>query len=167
MSDRPTEPKPGLYRHYKGGLYRLILVADHHEHDGRRVVVYRSLAKGTINARQVDRVDLNDREDCWNDSVQPLKTKLPEPRFQIVGDEVRRQPFADRVWLRVGGTPHELSIECVASDPGAVLFVRAESVPRDLDDALKQVEQARRDADAATRRVRTLEAELIRRGITV
>ena len=57
------------------------------------------------------------------------------------------------------------AIECGASEPDSVLYVRAESIPKDLDDALKQVEQARRDADAANQRVQRLEAELIRRGI--
>jgi hypothetical protein len=88
MTDRsPPEPKPGFYRHYKGGFYRLLLVADHHEHDGRRVAVYRSLERGTLSAQQVAKNGPDDREDCWSDLVDPLKTGIDTLRFQFVGEE--------------------------------------------------------------------------------
>lgn len=163
-----SDPRPGFYRHYKGGFYRLLLVADHHEHDGRRVAIYSSLERATINARQVAKVGPDDREDCWTDMVG--KSGCEVPRFEaLCGDagpavaESRLWPV--RVWLHHGNDPSMPAIECGASEPDGVLYVRAESIPRDLDDALKQVEQARREADAASHRVKVLEAELTRRGI--
>ena len=53
-----------------------------------------------------------------------------------------------RVWLHCGDSPSMPAIECGASEPGGVLYVRAESVPKDLDDALRQVEHERRIASA-------------------
>ena len=38
----PTEPKPGLYRHYKGNEYRVLGVARHSETE-ETVVVYQAL----------------------------------------------------------------------------------------------------------------------------
>jgi hypothetical protein len=78
-----TDPAPGLYRHYKGGFFRLLFVAAHHEHDGRRVAFYLDLARGTLEARQVWKTGPDDREDCWMDWV-------PEALGQGVLMSVRR-----------------------------------------------------------------------------
>lgn len=158
----PTDPKPGLYRHYSGDHYRLILVADHHEHDGRRVAVYHSLTHGTVNARQVEKVGAADREDCWNDCV--VVGGAEQPRFQLVQEAVGPgRLWPAQVWLqlrRFSDEPYLPAIECGEDDSGGVLFTRAESIPRDLLDALHQVEQARGEADAASRRVAELEARV-------
>ena len=42
-----THPEPGLYRHYKGGLYTLLATARHSETEEWHVV-YRSEAEGTL-----------------------------------------------------------------------------------------------------------------------
>jgi len=157
-----TDPKPGLYRHYKGGHYRLLLVVDHHEHDGRRLVVYRSLDRGTLNARQLEKVGPDDREDCWNDLVG--KSGCEEPRFRLVEEaQGIGKLWPLRIWMQIrrfSEDPPGPALECGADEPGAVLFVRVEAIPRDLDDALKQIEQARRDTNAAMTRVAELEARV-------
>lgn len=38
----PAEPKPGLYRHYKGDSYRVVGIA-HHSETQEPLVVYRAL----------------------------------------------------------------------------------------------------------------------------
>ena len=43
---------PGIYRHYKGGLYRLLTVATN-EADHEPVVVYMSLQHGSVWVRPV------------------------------------------------------------------------------------------------------------------
>ncbi len=48
---------PGIYRHYKGGLYRVLFNATESTngpHNGRELVVYVSLAKGAIRVRAED-----------------------------------------------------------------------------------------------------------------
>ncbi len=40
MSGQPDQPRPGRYRHYKGGLYTVIGIARHSE-TGEWLVVYR------------------------------------------------------------------------------------------------------------------------------
>lgn len=38
--------RPGIYRHYKGGVYRATAVARHSEDPAQELVVYESLEKG-------------------------------------------------------------------------------------------------------------------------
>lgn len=47
-----TKPqiKPGLYRHYKGGLYEVLSIATHSESQ-EALVIYRSLSVGQVWAR--------------------------------------------------------------------------------------------------------------------
>lgn len=40
LPDLPEEPRPGRYRHYKGGLYTVVGIARHSE-TGELLVVYR------------------------------------------------------------------------------------------------------------------------------
>lgn len=42
MSHEPTRPVPGIYVHYKGGLYEVLGVARHSESE-EALVVYRAL----------------------------------------------------------------------------------------------------------------------------
>jgi hypothetical protein len=42
--------QPGLYRHYKGGLYQVLHIAQHSETE-EQLVVYRSLSQGGVWVR--------------------------------------------------------------------------------------------------------------------
>lgn len=64
----PFSPALGRYRHYKGGLYLLIGVAETHHHNGNFDVVYVSLSHGKLVTRPLTR-DSRD-EDAWTDSVE-------------------------------------------------------------------------------------------------
>jgi hypothetical protein len=44
---------PGLYRHYKGGLYLVIGIAETHNHNGDIDVIYVSLTYGKLVTRAV------------------------------------------------------------------------------------------------------------------
>ena len=64
---KPPDPstfKPGLYRHYKGGLYYAVLLAEHHE-TREPCVVYASVEHGTMNVRPWAK----EGEDSWTDRV--------------------------------------------------------------------------------------------------
>jgi len=59
-------PVPGkLYKHYKGGLYEVLLLAKHSEND-EMLVIYRSVQFGTHYARPIS---------SWQESVNS------NPRF--------------------------------------------------------------------------------------
>ena len=61
-------PAPGsVVRHYKGGRYHVLTVADHHDHDGKRDVVYISLTNGKVFSRPLERDSRE--EDSWTDLV--------------------------------------------------------------------------------------------------
>lgn len=61
------EEMTGVFRHYKGGRYRVVLVAETHLHNGDKDVVYVSLTHGSIVTRPLER-DSRD-QDSWNDPV--------------------------------------------------------------------------------------------------
>lgn len=48
----PECPTPGLYRHFRGGLYRVLDVAQHSE-TGEALVLYRSEADQVLWARPI------------------------------------------------------------------------------------------------------------------
>lgn len=50
----------GYYKHYKGGLYRVITMATHTEND-EKLVIYKSIPFGSIHARPID---------SWNEKVK-------------------------------------------------------------------------------------------------
>lgn len=60
--------QPGVYRHYKGGRYLVLMVADHHDHDGKKDVVYVSLTTGKPHTRPLTRDSR--QEDSWTDKVK-------------------------------------------------------------------------------------------------
>ena len=72
--------RAGIYRHYKGGLYRVLCTAWESTNGRAReeVVVYVSLGRGVLNVRR--RVEF--AESVVLDSGEWL------PRFEWVGDEV-------------------------------------------------------------------------------
>ena len=57
-----------IYRHYKGGKYLILTVAETHFHDGSKDVVYISLKKGKAVTRPL-RQDRR-KEDAWMDIVE-------------------------------------------------------------------------------------------------
>jgi hypothetical protein len=57
-----------VHRHYKGGRYLLLAVAETHNHNGDRDAIYVSLSKGKIVTRPWVKDGRN--EDAWNDVVR-------------------------------------------------------------------------------------------------
>jgi hypothetical protein len=55
------------YRHYKGGLYLLVAVAETHEHNGDLDAVYVSLTHGKFVTRPLHRDSRH--QDSWTDVV--------------------------------------------------------------------------------------------------
>ena len=70
--------KTGTYRHFKGGLYKVINFARHTE-TGEMLVIYREVSKDTIYARPYD---------MFNSKVDKEKYPevLQEYRFEDLGD---------------------------------------------------------------------------------
>lgn len=68
--------EPGLYRHYKGGEYRVLMMAFCSETKAP-VVVYRGCGENQ------DKVWVRDA-DQWNELVTDPTTKLKVPRFEKV-----------------------------------------------------------------------------------
>ena len=73
---------PGIYRHYKGGLYRVLFTAHDSTNgprEGSTVVVYVSLTTGRINVRAADQF------------VEPVGAVgyASTPRFALVDEETR------------------------------------------------------------------------------
>lgn len=68
---------PGIYRHYKGGLYRVLFTAIMSTNDcaGKLCVVYVSLTRGTIHVRD---------EKEFNGLVPGFSTY----RFMRIGDSI-------------------------------------------------------------------------------
>jgi hypothetical protein len=79
MSDHArTTYVTGTFRHYKGGLYSLLFVAETHDHNGDRDAVYLSLTTGKIVTRPWTRDSR--RADSWCDKVEWPDGK-ERPRF--------------------------------------------------------------------------------------
>ncbi len=76
LSDLAKSFKPGMYKHFKGGMYEALLVGRSSEDREQEFVVYRSLEKGIT----------------W---IRPIKMFFEEvdrdgykgPRFQWVGEK--------------------------------------------------------------------------------
>lgn len=72
---------PGLYRHYKGGIYRALFTTTHHE-TGEIFVVY--VSQDHMDSGMKIRELLSPRKDSWNDSVDWGKGVM-KPRFERIG----------------------------------------------------------------------------------
>ena len=70
-SQNAQHPTPGLYRHYKGGLYTVLCVGRHSETE-EWLVTYRCDAQGTYWVRPLD---------MWLQNVGGA------PRFAFIGPE--------------------------------------------------------------------------------
>jgi hypothetical protein len=66
--------QPGIYRHYKGGVYTAVGLVTHHE-TRKPMVLYFSHDKGSYNARPL--VGWEGDESGWTDEVLPLPPALP------------------------------------------------------------------------------------------
>lgn len=67
----PEHPRPGLYRHYKGGLYTVLCVGRHSETE-EWLVTYKSEALGSYWVRPLA---------MWQEEVNGT------PRFAYIGQE--------------------------------------------------------------------------------
>lgn len=65
---QPSFKPYGIYHHYKGDQYLVLCLADTHNHNGDKDVVYLSLARGKYNTRPLFRDSRN--EDSWTDVVE-------------------------------------------------------------------------------------------------
>ncbi len=70
----PDAPQPGLYRHYKGGLYTVFCTGRHSETE-EWLVIYRTEASGTVWARPLA---------MWAETVAHAGAVMP--RFAVVTD---------------------------------------------------------------------------------
>ncbi|WP_338331750.1 DUF1653 domain-containing protein [Acetobacter sp. LMG 32666] len=75
---QPGHPKPGLYRHYKGGLYTVLCVGRHSETE-EWLVTYRCDALGTYWVRPLA---------MWQQTVNGV------PRFAFIGANTPTQSGA-------------------------------------------------------------------------
>jgi len=70
----------GIYRHYKGGLYRALSLVAHHE-TRQPWVLYVSLERGSVNIRPLQ--GHHGDRDGWEDHVRG-EDGLRVPRFLLV-----------------------------------------------------------------------------------
>ena len=67
--------KPGIYRHFKGGIYRVIGMARHSE-DLSPMVIYQSCKDDSYWVRPAS---------MWNETVE--RDGVVKPRFQYIGED--------------------------------------------------------------------------------
>jgi hypothetical protein len=77
--------KPGVYEHYKGGLYRALFLVEHHE-TRQPMVVYVSLLHGTVNVRPLHQNAVQHDPDGWNALMDVAGSCPPAytPRFKFL-----------------------------------------------------------------------------------
>ena len=89
----------GFWRHYKGGRYLVLGVAETHEHNGDLDVVYLSCTTGKMVTRPLRR-DSRD-QDSWTDEVMwpdgkrlrfELESDYPDGHFERVFAPVALRP---------------------------------------------------------------------------
>jgi len=78
-----TIVKNGIYRHYKGGVYRVVDFARHSE-SLEELVIYKNVETGDCWARPIG---------MWNETVLYNGAELP--RFQLQAAEPEPIPTAD------------------------------------------------------------------------
>ena len=71
---------PGIYRHYKGGYYRVLGVAKH-ESDGKKLVIYHSYSVDHDMDRWMDGVDWVARPLNAEDGPDPFNEMVPQRNF--------------------------------------------------------------------------------------
>lgn len=87
---RAAEFKLGVWEHYKGGRYTVIMLVRHHD-TGLPMVVYVSHEKGSINCRplvgwRTDELGLPHDEDGFLDELRlPDRPNDIVPRFVYIG----------------------------------------------------------------------------------
>lgn len=80
-------PSPGTYEHYKGGRYRLLMMAQHSE-TKEQLAIYVSLdGTGTIWARPVS---------MWSEEVKTVGGSV-RPRFQAIDEDVLRVSITENL----------------------------------------------------------------------
>lgn len=84
--------KPGIYTHYKGGMYTALMLVRHHE-TRELLVLYVSHKTGNISVREYSAgdADFTQTIDAWTDVVE-WQVPMPDgsaathgPRFVYVG----------------------------------------------------------------------------------
>ena len=90
--------KPGLYRHYKGGLYTAVAIVTHHE-TRQPMVLYVSHTYGGLNVRPL-RGWAADR-DGWADLIDPKTGHTTGEagdvrRFEYIGELPSNTPITER-----------------------------------------------------------------------
>jgi Protein of unknown function (DUF1653) len=66
----PAAPPIGVYRHYKGGLYTLVAIAETHHHNGDLDAVYVSHTTEKIVTRPLLTYGDSRNDDAWCDLVR-------------------------------------------------------------------------------------------------
>jgi hypothetical protein len=87
----------GRWRHYKGGVYAIIGLAETHEHNGDVDVVYMSCTHCKLVTRPLTRDSRN--QDAWEDKVL-----WPDGivRGRFVHEDAWGQDFFDRMFAKGG-----------------------------------------------------------------
>lgn len=94
---------PGRYLHFKGGVYLLLMLAEHHEHNGDYDVIYVPLS--TVHGKPVTRPARPDsrNQKSWTDMVEWPDGR---PRYRFVPEEsltIDELQELRRLWTPVGG----------------------------------------------------------------
>lgn len=77
LSEQAKNFKPGLYKHYKGDMYKAYFVARHSEARNEEFVVYESLKKGLIWVRPLN---------MFLENVDKPEYNYKGPRFKFISE---------------------------------------------------------------------------------
>ncbi len=81
LSEEAKNFKPGIYKHYKGGVYKGLFVARHSENPEEELVIYKSVDDGLVWARPVK---------MFSGEVEKNGDKIS--RFEYIGGENSEDP---------------------------------------------------------------------------